>query len=114
MAYRKPGTLLPIEADILGAVASHGQRGAHGFLIAQDLAGSAESSKALLGHGTLYKALDRMRKAALLTADWEDAEVAAGEGRPRRRVYHVTAEGRRALTEAPSGVARPELGQAPA
>ena len=113
MAYRKPGTLLPIEADILGAVASHGQRGAHGFLIAQDLAGGAESSKALLGHGTLYKALDRLRTRGLLNSEWEDSSAAEAAGRPRRRLYWITAAGATVLTEAAATRRGLRMGEAP-
>lgn len=111
MVYRKPGSLLPLEAEILSAVASRGGRGAHGFLIAQDLAGE-EESKALVGHGTLYKALDRLRTRGLLTAEWEDPAAAEAAGRPRRKLYWITAAGATVLREAASSGLR--LGQAPA
>lgn len=114
MAYRKPGTLLPLEADILSAVASHGSRGAHGFAIAQGLAGGAESSKALVGHGTLYKALDRLRTRGLLNSEWEDAAVAEAAGRPRRRMYWITAAGATVLREAASVHRGFRIGEAPA
>jgi PadR family transcriptional regulator, regulatory protein PadR len=111
--FRRPGTLLPLERQVLEIAVERGADGVYGFSLAQELADRGGSSR-LVAHGTLYKALDRMRKAGLLVADWEDAAAAAHEGRPRRRVYQVTAEGRRALTEAPSAMVRPELGQAPA
>jgi DNA-binding PadR family transcriptional regulator len=114
VAYRKPGTLLPIEADILSAVAARGHRGAHGFVIAQDLAGGAESSKALLGHGTLYKALDRLRTRGLLSSEWEDSEVAEAAGRPRRRLYWITAAGATILAEAAVTRRGFRVGEAPA
>ena len=114
MAYRKPGTLLPLEAEILIAVAARGDSGAHGFAIAQDLAGGAESSKALVGHGTLYKALDRLRTRGLLSAEWEDSVAAEEAGRPRRRLYWITAAGATVLREARSAKPALRLGEASA
>ena len=114
MAYRKPGTLLPLEAELLSAIAARGIRGAHGFVIAQDLAGGAESSKALVGHGTLYKALDRMRTRGLLSSEWEDSATAEAAGRPRRRLYWITAAGATVLTEAAAAPRGFRIGEAPA
>lgn len=114
MVYRKPGTLLPLEAEILGAVASRGTDGAHGFVIAQDLSGGAESSKSLVGHGTLYKALDRLRTRGLLSSEWEDSAAAEAAGRPRRRLYWITAAGAKVLTEARAASPSFRIGEAPA
>lgn len=114
MAYRKPGTLLPLEAVILSAIASRGNRGAHGFLIAQDLAEGAEASKALVGHGTLYKALDRLRTRGLLSSEWEDPALAEASGRPRRKLYWITAAGATVLREATVAKRGVQLGKAPA
>ena len=111
MAFRKPGTLLPLERRIL-EVAVGAAAGVYGFALAQELAGD-RAERRLVAHGTLYKALDRMRRAGLLTAEWEDADTAAAEGRPRRRVYVVTAEGRRVL-DATLLASRSRLGEAPA
>ena len=58
------------------------------------------SSKALTGHGTLYKALGRLEEFGLLASRWEDAEAA--EGRPRRRLYELTGQGVEAATR-PAG-----------
>ena len=112
---RKPGTVLPIELSILEAGIDLRLRGAgrfHGFLIAKTIR-ERDKAKLLTSYGTLYKALDRMEKAGLLESEWEDPLVAAGEGRPRRRFYEVTAVGEAALTEAtqtslatPAGVTR--------
>ncbi len=112
MAYRKPGTLLPLERRVLEVAASRTPEGVYGFALAQELA--AEHGKdRLIGHGTLYKALDRMRRADLLSAQWEDPEEAAAEGRPRRRIYSVTAKGVQTL--AADGRSRDvRLGEAPA
>lgn len=112
MAYRKPGTLLPLEGDILSVIASHGPRGAHGFAVAKDLAG--EGAKALVSHGTLYKALDRLLRRGLLTAEWEDPAAAEAAGRPRRKIYWITAAGVAVLAEAASAPRGWRIGEAPA
>ena len=113
MAFRKPGTLLPLERRVLELAVRHAPAGVYGFALAQELADQHGATR-LVSHGTLYKALDRMRRAGLLAADWEDADAAADEGRPRRRIYVVTAEGNRALQTAALGDADPRLGTAPA
>jgi PadR family transcriptional regulator PadR len=95
MVFRKAGTLLPLERSILEVGVRRGPRGMYGFWLAQHLA--ADEGTNLVAHGTLYKALDRMRRAGLLEAEWEDPHLAAEAGRPRRRVYTVTAAGARAL-----------------
>ena len=103
---RKPGTLLPLETDILEA--GLGLERFHGFQLAKALADDT-GPRALTGHGTLYKALQRLEDAGLLSSRWEDPEIGAAEGRPRRRLYQVTGLGERALSasrERP-GVARP-------
>lgn len=58
-----------------------------------------------LPSGTAYPALRRLEKAGHLRSRWESAEVAHAEGRPRRRTYELTAEGRRALPEAEAKLA---------
>ncbi len=99
---RKPGTLLPLELSILDTaleLAQLGSREFHGYLIASAIK-QRDDHRTLTAHGTLYKALDRMRKAGLLESRWEDPEIAAAEERPRRRLYHVTAAGETALADA--------------
>ena len=100
MPRRKPGTLLPLETEILGAALAmrrSGESAFHGFGLAQAMRETA-GSRSLTGHGTLYKALSRLEEFGLLTSVWEDA--AAAEGRPRRRLYELTAEGARVAGEA--------------
>jgi DNA-binding PadR family transcriptional regulator len=58
-----------------------------------------QQARLLTAHGTLYKALDRMQRAGLLESEWEDPLIAAREGRPRRRLYRVTAVGEAAVAE---------------
>jgi len=90
---RKPGTLLPLEAEILAtALSMHraGQATFHGFGLAHAMRQRRES-RSLTAHGTLYKALGRLEDLGLLASRWEDA--AAAEGRPRRRLYELTGRG---------------------
>lgn len=99
---RKPGTLIPIEEDILAAGLALRQRGTphfHGFLIAKEIMEGADARR-LTAQGTLYKALDRLERAGLVERWWEAPEVAAREQRPRRRFYQVTGQGELALAEA--------------
>ena len=98
MPRRKPGTLLPLETEILTAALS--TRGSfHGFGLAQTMR-EQSGSRSLTAHGTLYKALGRLEELGLLTSRWEDPAVA--EGRPRRRLYDVTGEGAHAVRQAPA------------
>ena len=91
MPRRKPGTLLPLEKEILRTALS--LRGSfHGFGLAHAMR-EQSGSRALTAHGTLYKALGRLEERGLLTSVWEDG--AAAEGRPRRRLYELTGEGAR-------------------
>lgn len=115
---RKPGTLLPIELDILESglvLRRRGDEEFHGFGIAQELAASSERARGLTSHGTLYKALGRMEDAGLLVSRWEDPTVGMEEGRPPRRLYSVTGAGERAFhaaradAPAPARPPRPRL-----
>ena len=101
MSRRKPGTLLPLETEILELALSmlrSGQATFHGFGLAQTMR-EQSGSRALTAHGTLYKALGRLEEFGLLTSRWEDAAGAA-EGRPRRRLYELTGEGARVAERA--------------
>jgi PadR family transcriptional regulator, regulatory protein PadR len=100
MPRRKPGTLLPLETEILEAALSLQRAGGatfHGFGLAHTMR-EQSASRSLTAHGTLYKALSRLEESGLLTSHWEDA--AAAEGRPRRRLYELTGEGARAAERA--------------
>lgn len=101
MVRRQAGTLLPLELDILaagiGLQASLGDF--HGFRLAKRLSESTPG-RGLTAHGTLYKALARMTTAGLLEAAWEAPEIGEVEGRPRRRLYRVTALGASRLAAA--------------
>jgi PadR family transcriptional regulator, regulatory protein PadR len=108
MPRRKPGTLLPLETEILEAALSMRAKHAtfHGFGLAQTMR-EQRGSRSLTAHGTLYKALGRLEEFGLLTSRWEDA--AAAEGRPRRRLYELTGEGARVAGRARAGKAVPAL-----
>ena len=103
---RKPGTLLPIEVSVLRAGVHMLMRGTpdfHGYGVAKEIQ-EAETARQLTAHGTLYRALDRMEEAGLVKSRWEEF-TPESEGRPRRRLYHVTAEGERAFHAASAAAA---------
>lgn len=77
-----------IEFEILLALAGGDL---HGYAILQDIEARAEGQVAVLP-GTLYRAINR-----LLLAGWI-AELAAGSNDARRRIYRLTAAGRRQAT----------------
>jgi PadR family transcriptional regulator, regulatory protein PadR len=100
MPRRKPGTLLPLETEILEVALSmlrSGQATFHGFGLAQSMR-EQSGSRSLTGHGTLYKALGRLEEFGLLASRWENA--AAAEGRPRRRLYELTRQGAQVAEQA--------------
>ncbi len=53
-----------------------------------------------LPSGTVYPALRRMEDAGLVGSMWESEDEALSEGRPARKYYEVTDEGRAILAEA--------------
>jgi len=92
---RKPGTILPIESELLTAaiaLESRGVEGFHGFLIAHEMR-DRNGAKNLIAYGNLYRILERMEKAGWLESAWEEPELSTLERRPRRRIYHVTGLG---------------------
>lgn len=99
---RKPGALVPLELSLCLAAEALRRRGVttfHGFLIAKELQ-DASDARLLTAYGTLYRALGRLEQMGLVTSVWEDAQLAADEGRPRRRLYSITDAGRKAAAEA--------------
>ncbi|SMG26628.1 DNA-binding transcriptional regulator, PadR family [Agreia pratensis] len=87
-----------MEYSILSAVVelSASRTDPYGYTIAASIA-RADEGRGLTAHGTLYKALGRLVESGMLVAAWEAPETAEGEGRPRRRLYEVTAAGAKAL-----------------
>jgi len=65
---------------------------AHGYAIAQALR-HRSSGEFDLAEGTLYPALHRLERTGLLASEW------SAEGGRRRRTYHLTRSGVRALGE---------------
>jgi PadR family transcriptional regulator PadR len=110
MPRRKPGTLLPLETEILEVALSMQRSGHatfHGFGLAQSMR-EQSGSRALTGHGTLYKALGRLEDFGLLASRWEEAAV---EGRPRRRLYELTGQGVQVAEQARADNAEPAFGR---
>jgi PadR family transcriptional regulator len=99
---RKEGALVPLEVSILEAALELRSRGtgeAHGFRLAKELRDGTHARR-LTAYGTLYKALERLERAGYLASRWEDPQLAAADGRPRRRFYRLTLSGETALAEA--------------
>jgi PadR family transcriptional regulator, regulatory protein PadR len=106
MSRRKPGTLLPLETEILEVALSmlrSEQATFHGFGLAKTMR-EHTGSRSLTGHGTLYKALGRLEEFGLLSSQWEGA--GAAEGRPRRRLYELTGRGAQVAEQSRAGKAR--------
>jgi DNA-binding PadR family transcriptional regulator len=106
---RKPGKLLSIEIAIVSSSVSLLRAGLdefYGYAIAKEIGGQ-DGARQLTAHGTLYRALERLEKAGLLSCRWEDPELAASEERPRRRLYRITAAGQRAEADARVSASEP-------
>lgn len=98
---RRTGSLVPLELDILEtaiALAGRGILEVHGFQLARELQ-DKRGARRLTGYGTLYRALERLERMGYLERRWEDPQVAAEDGRPRRRFYRVTIVGERATRD---------------
>lgn len=64
-----------------------------------DIAGSQIFDETQLASGTLYPILMRLEEAGWLRSQWEKSNP-AGAGRPRRRLYRLTAVGQVRATAA--------------
>lgn len=101
MRGRKAG-LLPLEVALLECALAFREQGTetfHGFAASNHLR-EATGSDLFVTHGALYKALGRLEGWGFLQSTWEDPEFALLQGRPRRRLYRITAEGEAAFAEA--------------
>jgi DNA-binding PadR family transcriptional regulator len=99
---RKAGSLVPLEVAVLDTLLElrrHGTAEAHGFLIASNLRQIGDDRR-LTAYGTLYRALDRLAESGAIDRRWEDPEIAALEGRPRRRYHRITLAGEAARAAA--------------
>ena len=52
-----------------------------------------------LATGTVYVTLGRLQKGGFVANSWEEQSIADRAGRPRRRYYRLTPQGRKALAE---------------
>ena len=103
---RKPGDILPLEADILQlAQERDGQHEPwfHGWTIGRQL---EDATGRVTPFGTLYRTLDRLEELGCLVSEWVEP---AKNGTPRRRQYRITPEGSRALATAPRTPVRARL-----
>ena len=99
---RKADQLIPFEIAVLQTAVTLQRRGEttfHGYSLAKAIKTAADT-RTLTAHGTLYRALHRLENAGLLEGFWEDPVDAAGENRPRRRLYRLTALAEVALARA--------------
>ena len=90
---RKAGQLIPIEVSILDtalALDKGGTKAFHGYALAKLLKTDTQR-RTLTAYGTLYRALHRLERAGLVESFWEDPAQSERNGRPRRRLYRVTA-----------------------
>ena len=79
---------LRLTDNVLAIFAAMFERPGHGWY------GLALADAADIGSATVYAALTRMERAGLVQSAWEDADPVE-VGRPRRRLYSLTAEGAR-------------------
>jgi PadR family transcriptional regulator len=88
MAFRRAPS--PQTRAVLSALHSHPATWRHGYDISRETG---------LASGTLYPILGRLADHGLLATSWEDNPP---EGRPRRHLYRLTAEGEAAAAAYPA------------
>ncbi|HJU42561.1 MAG TPA: PadR family transcriptional regulator [Vicinamibacterales bacterium] len=117
---RKPGALVPLEADICLCAAELLKSGVdefHGYELAKELAASTDRHS-LAAYGTLYRALGRLEDMGMLASRWENPALARRDNRPPRRLYSLTTRGRTAaraaIAERKTRAVRTRKGWAPA
>jgi DNA-binding PadR family transcriptional regulator len=86
----RPPALRPVELEILVSLADDER---HGYAIMRETA-ERTAGALRLDPGTLYRALERMRRAGLVAESARRRDPAADD--ERRRYYRITALGRRA------------------
>ncbi|MGB5303909.1 MAG: helix-turn-helix transcriptional regulator [Gemmatimonadota bacterium] len=86
---------------LLGEHLEHKPQGIYGYELAEILREetsttptAAADAKSFRDNGTIYKILYRLGRIGAVTSYWEEPEVALEEGRPRRRYYLLTENGR--------------------
>lgn len=97
MPRRSGDSLFELELEVLGAALSLTVEGVsefHGYQLTKAIGARGRTP---LGHGSIYRALLRLESLGLLESTWEDHKIAEREGRPRRRLYRITAAGAKAI-----------------
>ena len=86
---------------LLGEQLESKPQGVYGYELARILREEARTGPAVVAdatslraNGTVYKILYRLSRIGAVTSYWEEPEVALEEGRPRRRYYLLTENGR--------------------
>lgn len=82
------------ERRLLGAEPLHGYEIARLLDRAPPSTHRFGSASGLRFNGTVYKALYRLARRGAVVSRWEEPEVALCAGRPRRRYYRLTENGR--------------------
>jgi DNA-binding PadR family transcriptional regulator len=97
MPKRRGQELFKIEREVLDAAhrfALAGNPQFHGYQAMQEIR-RVSPDHSRIGHGAIYRALDRLNDLGLLDSEWEDPTVSLREGRPRRCLYRLTPIGAR-------------------
>ncbi len=105
---RKRDGLLPLEATLLSVgllMKSRGDMAVYGYDLLKKLLAETVDSR-VPTHGAVYKALGRLEERGFVIGRWED-EGATAAGRPRRKLYEVTAAGSAVLERYEQVQARP-------
>jgi DNA-binding PadR family transcriptional regulator len=86
---------------LLGEQLESNPQGVYGYELARilreeasEMPAAAVDATSLRANGTIYKILYRLGRIGAVTSYWEEPEVALEEGRPRRRYYLLTENGR--------------------
>jgi DNA-binding HxlR family transcriptional regulator len=82
---RKPGNLLPGEADVL-RYAANNQAGFYGWQLSSQLP--------TVPRATVYRTLSRLQSSGLLVSEWQPSST---PGVPMRHVYKLTDLGQQAI-----------------
>ncbi|MBT8462045.1 MAG: PadR family transcriptional regulator [Gemmatimonadetes bacterium] len=101
---RYAGLMFDIERTILRIMGEQAELRPHGvhayeladLLLEEKKAIPADETipKVLRANGTIYKLMHRLGRIGAVTSSWEEPEVALAAGRPRRRYYVLTENGR--------------------
>lgn len=91
---------VPTQA-VLGALLEHPDKELYGLEVVKASG---------LEPGTIYPILQRLRHAGWVTDRWEDPEHGQAEGRPPRRYYRLTMEGRARAVHALQRIGRDRTG----